>query len=119
RSHILHATSIPVVQCDRGGQVTYHGPGQLTLYGLFNLRRYGLFVRDYVRLIEDVLINMLHELDVPACRMPGAPGVYVPAGHSAHELNKLAALGIRVSKGCTYHGLSLNVDMDLTPFSSI
>lgn len=133
--HILNSGAIPVVQCDRGGQVTYHGPGQLMAYCLINLRRHHLFVKEYVELLEDVLIDLLGELGVTASRLPGAPGVYVPrpchtsaipavgggprsnGGHG--ELAKIAALGIKVRNGCSYHGLALNIDMDLTPYSGI
>lgn len=148
--HILNTAGIPVVACDRGGQVTYHGPGQVTAYCLLSLRRYHLFVKEYVMLLESVLIDMLHDLGLAdACTRPGAPGVYVPlsaittprdgqglrsgpglpAGDIApggadandpfHGLAKIAALGIKVRNGCTYHGLALNVDMDLTPFAGI
>lgn len=125
--HILNSRGIPVVQCDRGGQVTYHGPGQITVYCLINLRRYGLFVREYVVLLEDVLISMLNELGLSgACRMDDAPGVYIPLDRLSGDgvapyggLAKIAALGIKVRKGSTYHGLALNVAMDLDPFSGI
>lgn len=127
--HILNSAGIPVVPCDRGGQVTYHGPGQVTAYCLINLRRYHLFVKEYVVLLEGVLVDFLHDLGLTqACTRPGAPGVYVPQQSITHEptdtdpfhgLAKIAALGIKVRNGCTYHGLALNVDMDLTPFSGI
>lgn len=130
--HILNSAGIPVVSCDRGGQVTYHGPGQITVYCLIDLRRYHLFVKEYVVLLESVLIDLLHDLGLEgACTMPGAPGVYVPLPPSQSaamrrvsdgpftDLAKIGALGIKVRKGCTYHGLALNVDMDLTPFSGI
>ena len=103
---------IPLVDSDRGGQITYHGPGQLILYLLLDLRRCGLGVRDFVTLIEQVLIELLRESAVEALIQPGAPGVYV-AG------SKVAALGLRIRNGCCYHGLSLNVEMDLSPFQSI
>ena len=120
--HILNAGDIPVVRCDRGGQVTYHGPGQLTAYCLIDLRRRHLFVKEYVALLEDVLIALLDELGVKgSCRKPGAPGVYVPmaVADGPASLAKIAALGIKVRQGCAYHGLALNVDMDLSPFLGI
>ena len=131
--HLLNTHNIPVVHTDRGGQVTYHGPGQLMVYCLVDLRRYGLFVKEYVTLLEDALINSLQELGVlGATRKPGAPGVYVPptalcrtlvpdATHSmaSDHLIKIAALGIKIRQGCAYHGLALNVDMDLNPFQGI
>ncbi|MYN13982.1 lipoyl(octanoyl) transferase LipB [Pusillimonas sp. TS35] len=116
--HVLNAGSIDVVHTDRGGQVTYHGPGQVVAYCLVDLRRHGLFVKEYVALLEDVLIAYLDSAGVPgACRKAGAPGVYVPG--EGGELAKIAALGIKVRNGCTYHGLALNVDMDLSPFLGI
>jgi lipoyl(octanoyl) transferase len=103
------ANGIPVLRSDRGGDVTYHGPGQLVLYALVDLARRGLKVREFVRLLEQSVIDLA---GAPAERRPGAPGVYVNGA-------KLAALGIRVVKGRSYHGLALNVDMDLTPFAAI
>ena len=103
------ANGIPVLRSDRGGDVTYHGPGQLVLYALVDLARRGLKVREFVRLLEQSVIDLV---GAPAERRPGAPGVYVNGA-------KLAALGIRVVKGRSYHGLALNVDMDLTPFAAI
>lgn len=140
--HVLNPGHIPLVHCDRGGQVTYHGPGQVVVYPLIDLRRYKLFVRDYVELLEDAAIATLGALGVSgACRKAGAPGVYVPmsalvsstadrslgastlasaetAGHDQH-LAKIAALGIKIRNGCAYHGLAMNVDMDLSPFLGI
>lgn len=117
--HLLNPSSIPVVMCDRGGQVTYHGPGQVIAYALFDLRRAGLFVRDYVQLLEDAAIGTLSDFGIQgACRQPGAPGVYVPYG-SAGDLAKIAALGIKIRNGYAYHGVALNVDMDLSPFLGI
>lgn len=110
--HLLHDLNIPVVRIDRGGQITYHGPGQLVMYLLVDLARRRLKVREWVSLIEQALIDCLAAYGVMAERKPGAPGVYVGAA-------KIAALGLRVRKGCSYHGLSLNVAMDLTPFSAI
>ena len=109
---ILFPGEIPVVRSDRGGQVTYHGPGQLVAYTLFDIRRMGFGVRQFVTLIEQSLIALLAEYDVIALSNPEAPGVYV-------EGRKIAALGLRVRKGCAYHGLSLNVAMDLDVFSQI
>ncbi|OZI16524.1 MULTISPECIES: lipoyl(octanoyl) transferase LipB [Bordetella] len=117
--HLLNPGDIPVVMCDRGGQVTYHGPGQVVAYALFDLRRAGLFVREYVRLLEDAAIGTLADFGVAdACRQPGAPGVYVPRGPGG-ELAKIAALGIKIRNGYAYHGVALNVDMDLAPFLGI
>jgi lipoyl(octanoyl) transferase len=127
QEHILDAGGIAIVQSDRGGQVTYHGPGQIVAYCLVDLRRLKLFVKEYVVMLEDVVIDVLDELGLPgACRKAGAPGVYVPwkpadgrvAGTEA-QLAKIAALGIKIRNGCAYHGLSLNVDMDLNPFLGI
>ena len=116
--HILNPGAIPVVKSDRGGQVTYHGPGQVVVYVLADLKRTGLTIRGMVHALEQALINTLIELGLPdACRKPGAPGVYLP--ESDGSLSKIAALGIKVRKGCTYHGVALNVDMDLAPFAGI
>ena len=110
--HLLQQTAIPLVQIDRGGQITYHGPGQLVGYLLLNLHRRKLKVREMVKLMEQVLIDLLADYGLSAERHDGAPGVYVgPA--------KIAALGLRVKNGCSYHGLSLNVNMDLAPFGWI
>ena len=118
--HLLAPGGIPVVRSDRGGQATYHGPGQVVAYSLFDLRRAGLYVREYVALLEDAAIATLRDFGVEgACRKPGAPGVYVPDPQGGTELAKIAALGIKVRNGCTYHGLALNVDMDLRPFLGI
>lgn len=110
--HLLRATDIPLVRSDRGGQITYHGPGQLVAYLLVDLARRGLKVRQLVFLMEQALIDCLAEYGIGAERVAGAPGVYVDGA-------KIAALGLRVRNGRSYHGLSLNVDMDLTPFSWI
>ena len=110
--HILKAGQIPVVKTDRGGQVTYHGPGQLIVYLLLDLQRIGLTIKRYVYLIEQSIIGLCDQLGIDAHRREGAPGVYV-------DNMKLAALGIRVKQGCSYHGLALNVDMDLAPFDNI
>lgn len=117
--HILQANAIPIVQTDRGGQVTYHGPGQLMVYCLLDLRRLGMYVKEYVALLEDSVLAVLHRIGVPqACKKPGAPGVYVPLA-TGPELAKISALGIKIRNGCSYHGLALNVDMDLQPFTAI
>jgi lipoyl(octanoyl) transferase len=103
------ANGIPVINCDRGGEITYHGPGQVVLYTLVDLARRGIKVKAFVRLLEQAVIDLL---GARAVRRPGAPGVYVDGA-------KVAALGIRVTRGRAYHGLALNVDMDLAPFSAI
>ena len=110
--HVLAPGDVPVIQVDRGGQVTYHGPGQWVIYLLVDLRRRQLGVRKLVDLIEQSLVQLLAEYGIDAAADPTAPGVYV-AGE------KIAALGLRIRRGCSYHGLSLNVDMDLEPFSRI
>lgn len=110
--HILDAGGVPVVQTDRGGQVTYHGPGQLVVYLLLDLKRSGIGIRYYVHLLEQAVIDMLAGLSVDAGRRARAPGVYVDG-------KKIAALGVRVRGGGCYHGLALNVDMDLSPFDGI
>jgi lipoyl(octanoyl) transferase len=110
--HVLAPGDIPVIQVDRGGQVTYHGPGQWVLYLLVDLRRHQMGVRDLVNLIEHSVVQLLAEYGIEAAPKPGAPGVYV-AGE------KIASLGLRVRRGCCYHGLALNVDMDLEPFERI
>ena len=112
REYLLAAGDIPVVQSDRGGQITYHGPGQLVAYLLLDLRRLGLAVRQLVCGIERALIGVLAGYDVAGRTRPGAPGVYV-------EGDKIAALGLRVRRGCSYHGLSLNVDVDIAPYAGI
>jgi len=110
--HILDAGNIPVVKCDRGGQVTYHGPGQLIIYLLLDLRRRELGVKTLVHKIEQAIIDLLQKNNISGQRRKGAPGIYV-------DEKKIAALGLRVRRGCCYHGLSLNIDMDLEPFSRI
>ncbi|MDY0273595.1 MAG: lipoyl(octanoyl) transferase LipB [Advenella sp.] len=116
--HILNAGNIPVIRCNRGGQVTYHGPGQVVIYPLINLHRANMFVKEYVSTLEDAIIHTLNDYGISqACRKEGAPGVYVPMDNN--ELAKIAALGVKVSRGCTYHGLAINVDMDLSPFEGI
>ncbi len=110
--HILDAHDIPVIHSDRGGQVTYHGPGQLIIYLLIDVRRRKSGIRDLVNLIEQAVIRLLAEYDIKAETRPRAPGVYV-------DNKKIAALGLRIKRGCSYHGLSFNIKMDLTPFSYI
>lgn len=110
--HLLAPGDIPVVQIDRGGQVTYHGPGQLVVYLLIDVRRASIGVRDLVSLIEQSIIETLSALGIAAETREAAPGVYVGDA-------KIAALGLRIRRGCSYHGLSLNVDMDLQPFARI
>ncbi len=145
--HLLFApglpNAVPVVQTDRGGQVTYHGPGQVVVYTLVDLKRLGIFVKEYVFRVEAAVIDTLADLGVTGHRVRGAPGIYVnladPFGHAVLRpadspgapdspakltpdmtgLGKIAALGIKVSRHCTYHGVALNVAMDLSPFSSI
>ena len=112
REHLLTDIGIPVVPIDRGGQITYHGPGQIVIYLLLDLKRLGYGIKELVRRMEQAIIDLLADADIVAERMAGAPGVYVGGA-------KIAALGLRVKNGCTYHGLSLNVDMDLTPFQAI
>ncbi|HEX22798.1 MAG TPA: lipoyl(octanoyl) transferase LipB, partial [Chromatiales bacterium] len=112
REHLLAAGDIPIIKCDRGGQVTYHGPGQIIAYLLLDLKRRGLGVKEMVRRMEQLVIDLLASYGIDSERRAGAPGIYV-------DDKKIAALGLRVRHGCSYHGLSLNVDMDLTPFSHI
>lgn len=124
--HVLAPHDVPVLKSDRGGQVTYHGPGQVVAYVLLDLKRAGYFVKEYVNRVEQAVIDLLADLGLPdARRKPAAPGVYVdwprPAAGAAgeSELAKISALGIKVHRGCTYHGVSLNVAMDLSPFTWI
>jgi lipoyl(octanoyl) transferase len=125
QEHVLAAGEIPVIATDRGGQVTYHGPGQLVAYPLIDLRRAGLTVRALVERLEAAAIDTLAQWGVQGLRVTGAPGVYVArAGAVARDprfmgLAKIAALGVKIHRGCSYHGLSLNVDMDLAPFARI
>ncbi len=112
QEHILNTADIPVVQSDRGGQVTYHGPGQVVVYTLVNLRRNDLGVREMVVRLENSVIGFLAEHGIEAAGRRDAPGVYVDEA-------KIAALGLRVRRGCTYHGLAMNIDADLAPFAGI
>lgn len=132
--HILAPGGIPVVATDRGGQVTYHGPGQVVAYPLIDLRRAGYYVKEYVYRIEEAVIRTLAHFGVTGHRVAGAPGIYVrlddPFSHAAltgpvrpgdpfRGLGKISALGLKVSRHCSYHGVALNVAMDLEPFSRI
>ena len=143
--HVLNAGNIPIIQTNRGGQVTYHGPGQVVAYPLLDLKRAGYFVKEYVYRVEEAVIRTLAHFSVTGHRVAGAPGIYVrldePSSHALLEqrpkkitgdqsnrgqipinftgLGKIAALGIKVSRHCTYHGVALNVSMDLEPFSRI
>lgn len=132
--HVLNPAGIPVVQSNRGGQVTYHGPGQVVAYPLVDLARLGCYVREYVYRLETAVIQTLGGFGVTGHRVAGAPGIYVrlndPFGHAVlagpakpsdpfRGLGKIAALGIKISRHCAYHGVALNVAMDLTPFSGI
>jgi lipoyl(octanoyl) transferase len=139
--HLLQPANIPIVQTNRGGQVTYHGPGQVVAYPLIDLKRLGIYVKEYVYRLEHCVLKTLEVYGVTGHRVPGAPGIYVrladPFSHAPLEaaepkdrlgvkandpfvgLGKIAALGIKVSRHCTYHGLALNVAMDLRPFTHI
>jgi lipoyl(octanoyl) transferase len=110
--HVLKPGEIPIVQSDRGGQVTYHGPGQVILYTLIPMKHFSLNVRELVNLLEDTVIALLESYGVPSQARPDAPGVYV-------EGRKIASLGLRIRHGVSYHGVALNVSMDLEPFSRI
>ena len=110
--HLLRATDIPVVKIDRGGQITYHGPGQIVAYLLLDLRRWKINVRELVRLMEQAVIDLLAENSVAAQAREDAPGVYVGGA-------KIAALGLKIKNGCCYHGLALNVNMNLSPYANI
>jgi lipoyl(octanoyl) transferase len=133
-AHVLDARGIPVVQTNRGGQVTYHGPGQVVAYPLVDLGRIGIYVKEYVFRLEQAIVKTLAEFGVTGHRVLGAPGIYVrvddPGGHAVLArqaagadpfagLAKIAALGIKVSRHCAYHGVALNVAMDLSPFDGI
>jgi lipoyl(octanoyl) transferase len=139
--HVLNPAGIPVLATNRGGQVTFHGPGQVVAYPLIDLRRLGIYVKEYVYRIEQAVLKTLEAFDVTGHRVPGAPGIYVrmdaPRGHARLDarspaeqhadplidpflgLGKIAALGVKVSQHCTYHGVALNVAMDLSPFDGI
>ena len=139
--HVLNLHGIPLLPTNRGGQVTYHGPGQVVAYPLIDLRRLGIYVKEYVYRLEHCVIKTLESCGVTGHRVPGAPGIYVrladPFGHAPLEaaaprdrlgvaapdafagLGKIAALGVKVTRHCTYHGLALNVAMDLAPFAGI
>jgi lipoyl(octanoyl) transferase len=132
--HVLNPAGIPVVQTNRGGQVTYHGPGQVVAYPLVDLQRLGIYVREYVFRLETAVIQTLESFGITGHRVAGAPGIYVrlddPGSHAAlagpapqddpfRGLGKIAALGIKVSRHCSYHGVALNVAMDLQPYAGI
>ena len=132
--HVRDAGDIPVVQSNRGGQVTYHGPGQVVAYPLVDLRRLRIYVKEYVYRLEEAVLKVLEDFGVTGHRVAGAPGIYVrlddpfahaalsgprPAGDPFRGLGKIAALGIKVSNHCSYHGVALNVAMDLGPFERI
>ena len=132
--HVLAARGIPVVQTNRGGQVTYHGPGQVVAYPLVDLKRLGIYVKEYVYRLEQAVIKTLERVEITGHRVRSAPGIYVrladPSGHAVLAqpvpgadpfagLAKIAALGIKVSRQCAYHGVALNVAMDLRPFDGI
>lgn len=132
--HVLAPGDIPVIQSNRGGQVTYHGPGQVVAYPLVDLRRQGIYVKEYVFRLEASLLAVLADFGITGHRVAGAPGIYVrlddpfshaalagpqPAGEPFRGLGKIAALGIKVSRHCTYHGAALNVAMDLEPYTRI
>lgn len=112
REHLIFETNVPVVQTDRGGQITYHGPGQVVGYALVDLKRARISVHDFVCLLEQAMIDTVGKFGVVATRLPGHPGVYVMG-------RKIGSLGLRIRRSCSYHGISLNVDMDLNPFGSI
>lgn len=112
--HLLDAGNVPVVQTDRGGQITYHGPGQLIIYPLFDLRRAKLGVKEFVALIERVIIDTLEEYEISAKNRSDAPGIYL-----CHNGAKVCSLGLRITRGCSYHGLALNVSADLSYFKRI
>lgn len=117
--HVLRPGDIPVVQTDRGGQVTYHGPGQLVAYFMLDVKRNGLGIRQLVSLLEQAVVSLVGELGLDAYARSDAPGVYVKLPEPLRQEAKLAALGLRIKRGCSFHGLSLNVDMDLEPFNRI
>ena len=110
--HLLRETEIEVIKSDRGGQITYHGPGQLIVYCLIDIKRLGIGVKQMVSIIEKSIIDLLSDFSISSHKIPGAPGVYVDG-------SKIAALGLKVKRGKTYHGLSLNVDMNLSPYNLI
>jgi lipoyl(octanoyl) transferase len=117
--HILsNEHNIPLVQSDRGGQVTYHGPGQLMIYLLLNLKNYGFYAKTYVQFLEQAIITLLKKYDIPSFTQENAPGVYVCLPHSS-EIKKIASIGIRIRKNFSYHGICLNISGDLSPFKFI
>ena len=110
--HILSPGNIPVVKSDRGGQATYHGPGQLVVYFMLNLKRLGWGPKRLINELEELIINLFKEYGIKSSRMPGAPGVYIDG-------EKIASIGLKIKRGFSYHGISLNIDMDLDPFLRI
>ncbi len=123
REHVLDAGDIPIVASDRGGQVTYHGPGQVVVYTLIDLRRLGIYAKELVFRMETAVIQTLNAFDADGRRVPGAPGVFVPytlgTTPGFEGLAKIAALGVKISNGCSYHGVALNVATDLSAFARI
>lgn len=132
--HLLKANGVPVIATNRGGQITYHAPGQVVAYALIDLRRLGIYVKEFVYRLEHCVIKVLESNGVTGHRVASAPGIYVrlddpfgnaalagpqPMGEPFRGLGKIAALGVKVSRNCTYHGVALNVDMDLSPFERI
>ncbi|WP_348666172.1 lipoyl(octanoyl) transferase LipB [Arsenophonus symbiont of Ornithomya chloropus] len=112
KEHLLESSNIPVIQSDRGGQITYHGPGQLIMYVLLDLKRHNINVKKLVHILENTVIHTLNELGIASCSQDKFPGVYI-------NKKKICSLGLRIHKGCSMHGLALNVNMDLTPFQKI
>jgi lipoyl(octanoyl) transferase len=110
--HIINPHDIPIIQTDRGGQITYHGPGQLVAYPLLNLNRLNLSIRGLVTALETCIIDLLGQFGIKAHSLPTAPGVYV-------DVKKICSIGLRVKKGCSFHGIAFNINMDLTPFTYI
>ena len=123
REHLLNPGDIPIVMSDRGGQVTYHGPGQVIVYTLIDLRRLGIYAKELVFRIETAVIQTLSTFDADGRRVQGAPGVFVPytlgTAPGFEGLAKIAALGVKISNGCSYHGVALNVAMDLSAFARV
>jgi len=119
-NHLLnHNTNIPLVKVDRGGQITYHGPGQIMVYVLYDLKRLGIYVKELVFRIEEAVIQTLAYFQIETQRVAGAPGIYIHENHPRFAGAKIAALGLKVTRHCSYHGLALNVRMDLEPFRFI
>jgi lipoyl(octanoyl) transferase len=117
--HILNKNHIPIVQTDRGGQVTYHGPGQLMVYFLLDLRSINIGPRDLVHKIENIIIKLLQQYDIPAEAREDAPGIYINNPESELHNSKICSIGLRIKQGHSYHGIALNINMDLAPFNDI